>query len=80
MKKIKFTYDYSPRKKGEIVEFKTREEIKIAEFYINAGVAIEYEECNDCKDGKKGCKDCGDVEIKNELKEPIKRTRKTSKK
>ena len=39
MKRIIFNYDYSPRKKGEIVEFSTREELKIAEYYTNAGIA-----------------------------------------
>jgi len=84
---IKFNYDFSPRKKGDIVEFSTREELRIAEYYTNAGIAIEYVPCEDCKDGKKGCKDCGDVAIVDEpkeeiveVKEPVKRTRKTSKK
>ena len=82
---IKFDYDFSPRKKGEVVDLEKR----LAEHYINTGVA--HEVCDDCKEGKKGCKDCGDtvvinepkdvvVEVKEETKEPIKRTRKTSNK
>ena len=74
--KIKFNYDYKPRKKGEIAEFVTKQELKIAEFYTNAGIAIEYKECDDCKDGKKGCKDCGDVDIVNETKEEVKEVKK----
>lgn len=74
MKKLKFDYDHSPRKKGEVVEFTTRQELKIADFYLNAGIA--HEVCEDCKKGKEGCEDCGDTTIKRseETKEVKKRT------
>lgn len=37
--KIKFTTDYSPRKKGEVFEAKTRDEIRLAQWYVDNGIA-----------------------------------------
>lgn len=51
--KIKFTTDYSPRKKGEIFEAKTRDEKKLAQWYVDNGIA---KECT-CSTPS-GCPDC----------------------
>lgn len=52
MKKVKFIRDFSPRKKGAIVEL----DVKLADYYISIGVAVSTEEdlkevaeCSDCK-------------------------------
>lgn len=80
MKKIKFVYKWQQFKVDEVVEINE----KSAQHYINTGIAMEVNDCDDCKKGNKGCKDCGDTEVindpKEEIKEPIKRTRKSSKK
>jgi len=63
--KVVFNRDYSPRKKGDIVEFKTREEIRVGEFYITNGIAKLCE----CSESKGGCADCDKKKDKQEEKE-----------
>lgn len=48
--KIKFKADYSPRKKGEVVELET----KLANYYLTIGVAETP--CEGCED--KPCTEC----------------------
>jgi hypothetical protein len=52
--KVVFIRDFSPRKEGEVVEFKTRDEIRTAEYYLANGIA----KLCDCSKGKEGCPDC----------------------
>ena len=52
--KIKFLTDYSPRKKGEVLEATTREEIKLANWYVDNGLA---KLCT-CSELPNGCPDC----------------------
>lgn len=52
--KIKFTKDHSPRKKGDVVSFETRDEIRTAEWYLANGMA---ERCK-CSAAPSGCPDC----------------------
>jgi hypothetical protein len=53
--KIIFIKDHSPRKKGDTLEPKTRDEIRVAEWYLANGIA---KICN-CGQGKgTGCADC----------------------
>jgi hypothetical protein len=60
--KIKFTRDYSPRKKGEIFEARNRDEVRTAEWYLANGIA---ELCK-CSQAPNGCPDC---EEKSKAKE-----------
>jgi hypothetical protein len=55
-KKLIFLRDYSPRKKDEIAEFKTHDELRTAEWYLANGIAREC----DCVGKAKtdGCSDC----------------------
>lgn len=63
--KIKFTKNYTPRKKGEVVEL----EAKVAEFYLNNGVA-EISGETEKKGGCEGCNKTEKLEVElNELKE-----------
>lgn len=60
--KLIFTRDYSPRRKGEIAEFKSRSELRTAEWYIANGIAVKH----DCKcDEKKGtrCNECNEPAV-----------------
>jgi hypothetical protein len=63
--KVVFNRDYSPRKKGDIVEFKTREEIKVGEFYVTNGIAKLCE----CSEAKGGCADCDKKKDKQDSQE-----------
>lgn len=53
--KIKFISDYSPRKKGEIFEARSRDEVRTAEWYLANGIARL---CT-CSESPSGCPDCG---------------------
>lgn len=55
--KIKFTVNYSPRKKGEVAEL----EAKLANHYISTGVAKLAE----AKDKVGLCKGCGDAVLED---------------
>jgi hypothetical protein len=58
-KKIIFKKNYSPRKKGEVVEFTTFDELKVADWYLANGVAEIYTECNGgCEDTEHKCSEC----------------------
>ena len=52
--KVKFLTDYSPRKKGEVVEFLTRDELRTAEFYLANNIAVRCK----CSEAPEGCPDC----------------------
>ena len=60
--KVVFVRDFSPRKEGEVVEFKTRDEIRTAEYYLANGIA----RLCDCSKAKGGCADCDKKEQENE--------------
>jgi len=62
--KLEFERDYSPRKKGEVVDFQSREEIQIAEWYLANGIAKVYEECNCDDKTKKPCIPCEEAAAK----------------
>lgn len=49
MKKIKFTVDYSPRKKGEVVSDLSEMELR---FYLSNGLAVEIDKDNKSKANK----------------------------
>jgi len=53
MNKIKFNSTYSPYNKGQVVVVDAR----AYNFYLTAGVASDYDECN-CKKESKGCSEC----------------------
>lgn len=62
--KLEFQRDYSPRKKGEVVDFQSREELQIAEWYLANSIAKVYEEC-DCNDKTKApCLPCEEAAAK----------------
>ncbi len=52
--KVVFIKDHSPRKSGDVVEFKTREELLIASWYLSNDIARE---CN-CKGEEKTSNPC----------------------
>lgn len=55
--KLKFLKNYSPNKKGETKEFKTPDELKIADFYIRNQIAKQS--CKGCDENKEGdCEEC----------------------
>lgn len=54
MNKIKFNSTYSPYNKGQVVVVDAR----AYNFYLTAGVASDYDECNCNKDVKKKCSEC----------------------
>jgi hypothetical protein len=60
--KVVFVRDFSPRKEGEVVEFKTRDEIRTAEYYLANGIA----KLCDCSKLKEGCPDCEEKKQKSQ--------------
>lgn len=71
--KIRFIRDYSPRKKGEVVEFKTKEDSRVAEHYISLGVAVDAEQKSKEPASSEGCEECKkkrEIEV-SELKETL---------
>lgn len=60
--KVVFVRDFSPRKEGQVVEFKTRDEIRTAEYYLANGIA----KLCDCSKIKEGCADCEEKKQKNQ--------------
>lgn len=54
--KLKFKKDHSPRKAGEVVEFNTRQELKVADWYLANGIAVICDCEGEVKDSK--CSEC----------------------
>lgn len=52
--KLLFIKNHSPRKKGDVVDFETRDEKKIAQWYVSNQIA----EVHDCKSKGTGCAEC----------------------
>ena len=63
--KVKFVKNHSPRRAGEVVEFTGREGMKLANWYLNTGIA----QICDCDGKTTGCADC--EKKKQEAKESI---------
>ena len=57
--KIVFIRDFSPRKKGEVAEFNTRDEVRTAEYYLANNIA----QLCACSKQKEGCADCAKKEV-----------------
>lgn len=58
--KVKFLRNYTPRKKGEVVELESR----LADWYISNGIAVVYKCDGECDDADHPCVDCGGGEKK----------------
>lgn len=69
--KLEFLVDRSPRLKGDVAEFNTRDEIRTAEWYLANGMAKVYEPCKCEDDTEKKCSECEELAKKNSKVEVI---------
>ena len=71
-----FTQDYSPREKGDVVNFETREELQIANFYLSNGIAhLKSQGCGCGCSGEEDCLEKANEEVVETVAKPTKKSK-----